>query len=148
MTHIPYKGSAPAIADVVAGHVPLMFSDPAPAVPLVREGKVVALGVSTTSRWAAAPEIPPLAEAGVPGFDASGWVMVALPAGTSREIVNRLHAELKRILESSDVQQLVTRAGMIPVASPPPPEEMPRFVATELTRWSKVVAQAGLAGSE
>jgi tripartite-type tricarboxylate transporter receptor subunit TctC len=74
--------------------------------------------------------------------------MVALPAGTSKEIVNRLHAELKRILESSDVQQLVTRAGMIPVASPPPPEEMPRFVATELARWGKVVAQAGLAGSE
>jgi tripartite-type tricarboxylate transporter receptor subunit TctC len=148
MTHIPYKGSAPAIADVVAGHVPLMFSDPAPSVPLVREGKVVALGVSTTTRWAAAPEIPPLAEAGVPGFDASGWVMLAVPAGTSQEIVNRLHAELRGILESSDLQQLVTRAGMIPVASPPPPEDMPRFVATELARWSKVVVQAGLAGSE
>lgn len=147
MTHVPYKGSAPAITDVVAGHVPLMFCDPAPAVPLIREGKVRALGVTTLTRWAVAPDIPPLNEVGVPGFEAAGWFLVSAPAGTPKEIVIRLHADLKVVLGLPEVQQAVGRTGVVPVVSPPR-EELPGFIAAEAARWSKVVIEAGLAGSE
>src|SRR5215467_9820530 len=81
MAHVPYKGSAPALTDVVAGHIPLMFSDTVPALPLIREGKVRALGVSSAARLPSAPEIPPIAETGIPGFDAAGWGMIVAAAG-------------------------------------------------------------------
>ena len=147
MTHIPYKGSNDAIKDVVAGHVPLMFSDPAPSVPLIRSGAVRALGVTTLGRWSVAPEIPPLNEAGVPGFDAAGWFMVAGPAGTPKPIVERLHTELKAILGLPDVKETIDRTGVVPVVSPPL-AEVQAFVASEQARWGKVVQQAGLAGSQ
>jgi tripartite-type tricarboxylate transporter receptor subunit TctC len=146
MTHIPYKGSADAIKDVVAGHVQLMFSDSVPSLPLIASGTLRALGVTTLARWATAPDIPPLNEAGVPGFDASGWFMISGPAGTPRPIVERLHAELKAIMGSSEVQQAVNRTGVVPVVSPPL-AELPKFIASEKERWGKVVAQAGLAGT-
>jgi len=147
MTHVPYKGSADAIKDVVAGHVPLMFSDPAPAVPLIRGGQVRAIGVTTLNRWSVAPEIPPLNESGVPGFDAAGWFMVAGPAGTPKPIVERLHAEFKSIMGSAEVQQLVNRTGVVPVVSPPL-AELSKFISTEKDRWGKIVQQAGLAGTQ
>jgi tripartite-type tricarboxylate transporter receptor subunit TctC len=147
MTHIPYKGSNDAIKDVVAGHVPLLFSDPAPSVPLIRSGAVRPLGVTTLARWPVAPDIPPLNEVGVPGFDAAGWFMVAGPAGTPKPIVERLHAELKAILALPDVKETIDRTGVVPVVSPPLPE-LEAFVASERARWGKVVQQAGLAGSQ
>jgi len=147
MTHVPYKGSADAIRDVVAGHIPLLFSDPAPAVPLIREGKVRALGVTTLARWSVAPEIPTLNEAGVPGFEAAGWFMIAGPAGTPRSIVDRLHTDLKDILAMPEVQQLINRTGNIPVVSPPLNELQP-FIVSEKAKWGKVVQQAGLTGSQ
>jgi len=147
MTHVPYKGSAEAIKDVVAGHVQMMFSDPVPSVPLIQSGAIRGLGVTTLVRWSTAPEIPPLNEAGVPGFDAAGWFMVSGPAGTPQPIVERLHNDLKAIMGSPDVQQAVNRTGVVPVVSPPL-AELPKFIATEKERWGKVVAQAGLAGTQ
>jgi tripartite-type tricarboxylate transporter receptor subunit TctC len=146
MTHIPYKGSADAIKDVVAGHIQLLFSDPAPSVPLIKSGAVRALGVTTLTRWEAAPEIPPLNEAGVPGFDAAGWFMVAGSAGTPQPIVERLHNEIKAVMALPDVQLAVNRTGVVPVVSPPLPE-LSKFIASEKERWGKVVKQAGLAGT-
>ncbi len=147
MTHVPYKGSAPALTDVVAGHVPLLFSDPVPSLPLIREGKVRALGVTTAARSPSAPEIPPIAETGVPGFDAAGWGMITAPAGTPKPIVTRLHAALNNVAALPEVQQHIIRLGMIPGGSASP-DELARFIASEITRWGKVVQQAGLAGSE
>jgi tripartite-type tricarboxylate transporter receptor subunit TctC len=147
MTHVPYKGSAPALTDVVAGHIPLMFSDTVPSLPLIRGGKVRALGVSSATRLPSAPEIPPLAEAGVPGFDAAGWGMIAAPANTSKEIVDRLHAELKIVVALPEVQQQIIGLGMVPVSSPPP-EKLQGFVNSEMARWGKIVEKAGLAGTE
>jgi tripartite-type tricarboxylate transporter receptor subunit TctC len=146
MTHIPYKGSADAIKDVVAGHIQILFSDPAPSVPLIRSGTVRPLGVTTLARWSVAPEIPPLNEVGVAGFDVAGWFMVATSAGTPKPIVGRLHAELKTIMGLPDVQQLVGRTGVVPVVSPPL-DELNKFVASEKERWGKVVRQAGLGGT-
>jgi tripartite-type tricarboxylate transporter receptor subunit TctC len=147
MTHVPYKGSNDAIKDVVAGHVPLLFSDPAPSVPLIRSGAVRPLGVSTLARWPVVPDIPPLNEAGVPGFDAAGWFMVAGPAGTPKPIVERLHAELKWVMGLPDIQEAVAKTGNVPVVSPPL-ADLHSFIASEQARWSKVVHQAGLAGTQ
>jgi tripartite-type tricarboxylate transporter receptor subunit TctC len=147
MTHVPYKGSAPALTDVVAGHVPLLFSDPVPALPLIREGKVRVLGVSTKTRSPSAPDIPPIAEAGVPGFDAAGWGVFSVPAGTPKEVVSKLQTALTAVLAMPDVQQQIVNLGMIP-SSISSPEELERFIGSEIARWGKVVTQAGLAGTE
>jgi tripartite-type tricarboxylate transporter receptor subunit TctC len=147
MAHVPYKGSAPALTDVVAGHVPLMFSDTVPALPLIREGKVRALGVSSAARLPSAPDIPPIAETGIPGFDAAGWGMIVAAAGTPDDVVRRLNADLIAVLASSEVQQQIIRLGMVP-ASPAPPTGLQAYIDGEMARWGKVVQQAGLAGTE
>jgi tripartite-type tricarboxylate transporter receptor subunit TctC len=147
MTHIPYKGSAPALTDVIAGHVPLLFSDTVPSLPQIREGKVRALGVSTATRLPSAPEIPPIAETGVPGFDAAGWGMITAPASTPKEIVGKLQVALNAALALPEIQQQIIKLGMIPGAAASG-EELQRFIASEMARWGKVVQQAGLAGSE
>ena len=146
MTHVPYKGSADAIKDVVAGHIQVMFSDTAPAIPLIRSGTVTLLGLSTSTRLPTAPDIVPLAESGVPGFEAAGWFMVAGSAGTPQPIVERLHRELREVMALPDVQEAVNRTGVVPVVSPPLPE-LAKFIVTEKERWGKVVTQAGLAGT-
>ena len=146
MTHVPYKGSADAIKDVVAGHIQLLFSDTAPSIPLIRSGNVIVLGVTTRDRLPAAPEIAPLSEMGVPGFDAAGWFMVAGSAGTPRPIVERLHADIKVVMGLPDVQQAVGRTGVVPVVSPSL-AELQAFIVSEKERWGKVVKQAGLAGT-
>jgi tripartite-type tricarboxylate transporter receptor subunit TctC len=146
MTHVPYKGSADAIKDVLAGHIQVLFSDLVPSLPLVASGKIRALGMTLTTRWPTAPDIPPLAEAGVPGFDAAGWFMISGPAGTPQPIVERLHNDLKAVMSEPDVQQAFNRVGVVPVVSPPL-ADLPKFIASEQQRWGKVVKQAGLAGT-
>jgi tripartite-type tricarboxylate transporter receptor subunit TctC len=105
---------------------------------------VRALGVTTLGRWSVAPDIPTLNEAGVPGFDAAGWFMVAGAAGTPTAIVERLHAELKAIMGLPDVKEKVERTGVVPVVTPSLPD-LAAFVNSEMSRWGKVVKQAGLA---
>jgi tripartite-type tricarboxylate transporter receptor subunit TctC len=146
MTHVPYKGSAPALTDVVAGHVPVLFSDPVPTLPLIRDGKVRALGVSTMARSPSAPDIPPIAEAGVAGFDVAGWGVFAVPAGTPKEAVSKLQAALTAVSALPEVQQQIIKLGMIPGSISG--SELERFITAEIARWGKVVTQAGLAGTE
>jgi tripartite-type tricarboxylate transporter receptor subunit TctC len=147
MTHVPYKGLAPAFNDVVAGHVPLMFGDFGTALPLIRAGQLRALGVTTAQRVAAAPEIPPLSQAGLPGYVASSWQMVVAPAAIPKPILHKLNAELRAILAEPEIQKDFTDRGLIPVVSPSP-EELQGYVRSEIVRWSKVVEQAGAAGSQ
>jgi tripartite-type tricarboxylate transporter receptor subunit TctC len=146
MVHVPYRGGAPALQDVIAGQVQLMFSDPASAVPQAKAGKVRALGVSSSTRLPAAPEIPTVAEAGLPGFAMVSWQMIATPAGTPKEIVDRLNAEIKAVMALPEIQKQVGDRGQVPVASPAP-AELAKFIDTETGRWGKIVQQAGLAGS-
>jgi tripartite-type tricarboxylate transporter receptor subunit TctC len=127
--------------------VPLLFSDTVPSLPQIREGKVRALGVSTAVRLPSAPEIPTIAEAGVPGFDAAGWGVFSVPAGTPKEVVSKLETALNTVLALPEVQQQIIRLGMIP-GKPSSPEELQRFIDSEIARWGKVVQQAGLAGTE
>jgi tripartite-type tricarboxylate transporter receptor subunit TctC len=147
MTHIPYKGTAQAIVDVVAGHVPLMFSDIAPAGALIREGRLRALGISSGTRFTTLPDIPSLAEAGVPGFDAVAWTMLVAPAKTPNAIVEKLAAEVRTIVAAPDVQKLFIDTGNLPLISPAP-GLLQAYVRSEIVRWGRVVEEAGIAGSE
>src|SRR5262249_20785182 len=144
---VPSKGRPPALTAVAAGHVPLLFAVPAPGLPLIREGRVRVLGVSTKIRSPSAPDIPPIAEAGVPGFDAAGWGVFSVPAGTPKEVVSKLQTALTAVLAMPEVQQQIVNLGMIP-SSISSPEELDRFIGSEIARWGKVVAQVGRAGTE
>ena len=121
MTHIPYKGTSQAIVDVVAGRVPILMSDVAPAAPLIKAGTVRALGVSSTTRVAILPDVPPIAENGVPGFDAVAWLMLVAPAAVPPAIVDKLHADLKAIVAAPETQQEFVEFGVIPIDTPPVP---------------------------
>jgi tripartite-type tricarboxylate transporter receptor subunit TctC len=143
---VPYKGNTPALTDVIGGHIPVMFSDTVSSLPLIREGKLRALGVSSITRLAAAPEIPTIAEAGVPGFEAVAWLMMVAPASTPKPIVDKLHTELNSIMALTEIQQKIMEMGLIPVRSDSP-EDLQRFINAEIIRWGKVVDQAGIAGS-
>jgi tripartite-type tricarboxylate transporter receptor subunit TctC len=145
MSPVPYKGSVPAVTDVVAGHVPLMFVDLGPALSVIQAGKVRAIGVSTASRIPALPNVPPINDT-VTGFDVASWQMVVAPAKTPRAIVERLHAELKRELATPEVSALVAKTGMLPIPTPTV-ADLQAFVKSEIARWGKVVKQAGIAGS-
>jgi len=147
LTHVPYKGLTPALNDLVGGHVSLVFGDFSSALPLVRDGKLRALGVSTAQRVASAPDIPPLGEAGLPGFEGSSWWMVVAPAGTPKPILDKLNRELRAIMADPDMQAECGRRGIIPLVSGRP-EELPDFVRTEIDRWGKVVQRAGATGTQ
>jgi tripartite-type tricarboxylate transporter receptor subunit TctC len=147
MLHVPYKGTAPALGDVVAGQIPLMLGDVVATLPLVNAGKVRALGVSSLERLASAPNIPTIAESGVPGYEGVGWVMIVAPAGTPEPIVARLHAELKAIAALPEIKKQMIELGTVP-ADTPPPDALQRFIDSEIIRWSKVVVLAGIAGTQ
>src|SRR6476659_9776083 len=147
MMHIPYRGSVPALTDVAAGHVQLMFSDVPPALSLINEGRVRAIGVSTKERVAALPHLAPIAEQGVADFDAASWQMVVAPAATPKDIVQRLHAEIKEFMVLPEIKEHILRMGLLPIDTPSV-ANLQIFVQTEIARWSSVVEQAGIAGSQ
>jgi len=147
MTHVPYRGGSQALSDVVAGHVQVIFADPGSVLPQIRGGKVRALGVTSPRRMPAIPDIAPIAEVGVPGFDAVSWQLVAAPAKTPREIVYRLQSAIKGVMAQPDIETRLADLGLIRVDSPSP-EALRRFLASEIERWGEVVHRAGLAGSE
>jgi tripartite-type tricarboxylate transporter receptor subunit TctC len=140
---VPYRGSLPAVTDVIAGHVPLMFVDLPASLPLIREGKLRTLGVSSKGRLEAAPDIPPLAEVGVPEFDAASWFVMLAPRGVPADIVSRLHGEFTAIMAMPDVQRSIVDMGMVPVVSAPQ-NELRKFIGAEITRWTNLIDHLGL----
>jgi tripartite-type tricarboxylate transporter receptor subunit TctC len=147
LTHVPYKGMQPAISDVAGGHIAMTFSPISIALPMIQAGKVRPIGLSMAERVEALPDVPPLSEAGVKGFDAASWFMLVAPGRTPKEIVDKLAAELHTIVAEADTRREFVRLGLVPVESAAP-DELKRFVASEIERWAKVVRQAGLAGTE
>jgi tripartite-type tricarboxylate transporter receptor subunit TctC len=147
LVHVPFRGSVPALTDLVAGHIQMMFCDVPPAKALIEAGKVRALGVTTVQRVKAVPNIAPLAEVGIPNFDTSSWHTITTAAGVPKPIIEKLAAELRLIMADTDVQNLLSNDGAIPQVSPSP-DELKRFVQTEIARWGEVVKKAGIAGSE
>jgi tripartite-type tricarboxylate transporter receptor subunit TctC len=142
LTHVPYKGSAPAVTDMIAGQVHVMFDNTPNVLPHVRAGKLKALAVSTKSRTPHAPDVPSVHEAGVPGYDVSVWFGVLSVAGTPREIVNRFNSEIVKILASADVKERFGKMGVEVVAGTP--EHFAGFLRSEVDRWAKVVRDAGI----
>ena len=147
IAHVPYRGSPPALNDVVAGHVQLTFADPALVQELIEAGKVKPIGASSLERVPAMPNVPTMAEAGLAGFDAVSWHMIMAPAGSPREAIARLNAELKAFVADSEVTAQMAKMGMIPVSTPAP-EELSKFLVEDIERWSRLVRQAGLAGTQ
>jgi tripartite-type tricarboxylate transporter receptor subunit TctC len=147
MTHVPYRGTLPSLNDVIAGHIQLMFSDLAPAYPLIQSGKLRALGITTAQRAPSAPDLQPLAELGVPGFDWAAWQGVAVPGGTPKDIVAKLNEAINKAANEPEVLKQLTGLQFIPVGKGTP-DELEKFVKDENVRWAKVVQQAGVAGSE
>src|ERR1700704_5844474 len=147
LVHVPYKGSAPALNDLVGGHIQMMFCDVPPAMSLIQAGKIRALGVTTAERVPAVADIPPLAEVGVPGYDTASWHTVTTTGNVPAPIVEKLYANIRDIMSDASVTEALVKDGAIPQASPPP-AEMKRFVEREIVRWGQVIEEAGLAGSK
>jgi tripartite-type tricarboxylate transporter receptor subunit TctC len=142
VVHIPYKGLAPGMVDLLAGHVSLATATMLTGLPHVKSGRLRCLGTTGAQRAAVLPEYPTIAEAGVPGYEASQWYGVLAPTGTSREIVARLNAEIVRILQTPDMKQKLVADGTDPVGSSP--DEFARYIKSELTKWGKVARDAGI----
>jgi tripartite-type tricarboxylate transporter receptor subunit TctC len=147
MTHVPYKGSVPAMTDLVAGQIDVLFVDIGPSIQLIRAGKARALGITSAQRAAAAPEIPPLAEVGVPGFDTTAWQMLVAPGGTPQPILEKLNSEANAIVQSDEIRKQFIDMGLEPLGKGSL-KELEAFVKSETARWAPVIRNAGLAGSQ
>ena len=141
MVHIPYKGRATAIPDVLGGRVTMMFDNMPSSLSLVREGKLRALGVTSSVRSPAAPEIPTIAESGLPGFDAVSWFALFAPASTPKPIIDKWQTEVRRILKLPDVAKRLADAGLDAVGGTP--DELAAYQKSEITKWAKVVKDSG-----
>jgi tripartite-type tricarboxylate transporter receptor subunit TctC len=142
IVHIPYKGSGPAVTDLLGGQVQLMFDNAPNVMPQVKAGKLRALGMSSAKRSSFAPDIPTVAESGVPGYEVAVWFGLVAPAGTPREIVQKLNAEAMRILAMPDVRERFLSQGVEPVGSTP--EQFAEHIKSQMTKWAKVVQDAGV----
>ncbi len=146
MQHVPYRGSAPAIADLIAGNVQLMFDSTASALPHVRAGRVRALAITTAYRMAALPDVPTVAETVLPGFSGAGWSGLVAPAATPRTVIETVNREVVAILrEPATVERIAAMAG---IPDPGTPEEFAAFIRSEMAKWAEVarIAQVRLEG--
>lgn len=142
LNHVPYKGGAPAIQDVAGGQVPAMFVDLASGTPMIKAGKLKVLGVASPKRIAALPNVPTLAEQGVPNFEAWAWQGMVVPMGTPKEVVARLNSEYAKAAADPGVRSKLMDAGIEPVTSTP--EQMTAYVKSETAKWAQVIKQADI----
>ena len=142
LVHVPYKGSGPALTDLVGGQVHLMFCNLTAALPQVRSGRIRALAVTGQTRAAAAPDLPTVIEAGVPGYVVISWFGVLVPAATPRELVNRLNADLARAMGASDIRERLAGEGAEPTVGTP--AQFAAFIKNEIAQWTKVIRDAGI----
>jgi tripartite-type tricarboxylate transporter receptor subunit TctC len=142
MVHVPYKGSGQAIIGLISGEIAVLFPSVPTAMPHMKSGRVRALGVTTASRVDSLPDVPPIAEAGLPGYEATQWFGVLAPPGTPRAIVERLHRDITTGLRSPDVKQHLAGEGAQVVASTP--EQFAAYIRSETEKWARVVKAAGI----
>jgi tripartite-type tricarboxylate transporter receptor subunit TctC len=141
MTHIPYKGAAPLLNDQLGGHVSLAIVGLPVALPHIRTGKLIALGVTSSARSPVVPDVPTIAESGLPGYEVGTWYGVLAPAGTPREIVNKLNNEIVKYLQKPEVREQLQRQGFEALSSTP--DEFAAHIRTEIVKWAKVVKESG-----
>lgn len=142
MAHVPYKGASPAIADLVAGHVQVMFADALIASPQIKTGKLKALGVTSSKRLEAWPDLPTISEAGIPGYESSAWFGILAPAGTPHEIVRRIHGEIVRTLQNQEFRERIIGMGAVPIGNTP--EQFAEQIRTEVPKWIRVAKEANI----
>ena len=140
--HVPYRGGIPAMLDVVAGHIPFMVSDLPPALQQIREGKVRVLGVTTPKRVAIAPDIPTIAEAGLPGYELVAWQGVVAPAGTPRPVVDALAAQMAKLMADPATQDRLKALSLEPLP-PSTPDSFAAYIKAEVDRWAVIVKNSG-----
>jgi tripartite-type tricarboxylate transporter receptor subunit TctC len=140
-THVPYKGRQMAIPDLLGGSITMMFDNMPSAIPVVREGKLRAIGVTSAKRSPSAPEIPTIAEQGLPGFEATSWFAVFAPANTPKPVVEKLHAEIVRVFGLPDVQTKMKTLGLDLILGGP--DELAKTQAAEIAKWAKVIKDSG-----
>jgi tripartite-type tricarboxylate transporter receptor subunit TctC len=141
LNHVPYKGSGPAMQDLLGGQVPVSFAGIPNVLSSIRSGRLRALAVTTPARWRELPEVPTMAEAGVPGYDATLWLGLVAPAHTPPDIVARLHAETGKLLEDPELRHSFRGAGI--EAEPIGPQDFAAFLKAEYAKWGKVVRDTG-----
>jgi tripartite-type tricarboxylate transporter receptor subunit TctC len=140
--HVPYKGTSPAMVDTISGHVQMLMSTLLPPLPHLKPGRLRALGVTGAARLASLPEVPTVAEGGVPGYEVVGWYGMAAPANTPRAIVAKLQSEIAAILQAPETREKLAAEGADPVGSTP--EQFGAFIKAEIEKWGKVVKTAGI----
>ncbi|HEX2828905.1 MAG TPA: tripartite tricarboxylate transporter substrate binding protein [Burkholderiales bacterium] len=141
ITHVPYKGGGPAMTDLLGGQINLIFATAASAIPHIKSGKIRGLAVTTLKRSQLVPDLPTVAEAGVPGFEANNWYGIVVPAKTSRPIVDRLNKEFVAVLNMPDVKEVLFRQGLD--AHPSTPEQFGKYIQAETVKWAKVIKASG-----
>jgi len=141
LNHVPYKGSGPAQQDLMAGIIKVSFVGTPIAIPHMKSGRLKALGVSTAKRSPEMPEVPTVAEAGVPGYEAIVWIGMLAPAGTPKEIIAKLNGEIGRLVHTDEVKKLLGPTGMEP--DPDTPEQFAAYVKADYDKWGKVVRDSG-----
>jgi tripartite-type tricarboxylate transporter receptor subunit TctC len=142
ITHVPYKGIAPAHTDTMGGQISMMFDSLVTAIPAVKAGRLRAFGVTTLKRWPGAPDVPTMSEAGLAGYEVNSWYGVMGPAGLSKEIVQRLNAEVIRSMAAPDARERLYSIGAEPMSNTP--EEFAAYIRSEMAKWDKVVKAAGI----
>jgi len=142
IVHVPYKGGGPAMADLLGGNIQLIFATAASAVPHIKSGRIRALAVTTAKRSGLVPDLPTVAEAGLPGFEANNWYGILAPHGTPRSIINRLNKEVVAVLNLPDVKEFLFKQGLD--AAPSTPEDFAAYIRSEKAKWEKVIKAAKL----
>lgn len=141
MVHVPYKGGPPALTGLIGGEVQVMFETGPGALPFVKNGKLKAIAVGSAKRSSAAPEVPTVAESGLPGFEGVAWICMVAPAGTPQPIINKLHADVVKVLAMPDIRERFSALGAEPVGNTP--EEFSAYLKAEIAKWGKVVKDSG-----
>jgi tripartite-type tricarboxylate transporter receptor subunit TctC len=142
MVHVPYKGTAPALTDLIGGQIGVMFDGPSNTMPHVKAGKIKALAIANDQRLAVLPEVPTVIEGGVPGFVSGSWAMMLAPAATPRPIVARLSTEVAKIVRSPEMRERFASMAVVPGGNTP--EEATEFVKAEIAKWGKIVREANV----
>lgn len=142
LVHIPYRGAGPALVDLISGQVQVMCTSPLPSLPHVRAGRLKGLAMTGRTRSHAAPEIPTVAESGVPGYESTLWYALLAPAGTPPPVLRRLHAETVRAVKLPEVVEQLSALGAQPIGNSP--QEVTKFLQGEIARWTALIGQAGI----
>jgi tripartite-type tricarboxylate transporter receptor subunit TctC len=142
LTHVPYKGGGPAMLDLVGGRINMIFASPSSAIPHIKSGRIRGLAVTTLKRSAMVPELPTVAESGIPGYEVNNWYAMVAPARTPKAVIARLNRELVTILNDAEIKRRLIAHGV--EAAPSTPDELGKYMKSEFEKWAKLIAEAGI----